>query len=85
VLVAPRGLDALAGEKTVHRVFVDTKDTTDAHRVEPALVDQAPNGLRMNTEPAGDLTDAVETVGLGFDGRHDSSAKAFNTPRSLMP
>jgi hypothetical protein len=85
VLAAAGGLDALAGEETVHRVPMDTQDSTDAHGVEPALVDQASNGLRMNTEPACDLTDAVETVGLWFDGRHDSSAKAFNTPRTLMP
>jgi hypothetical protein len=77
VLVAPGWLDALAGEKTVYRMLVDAKHTTDAHGIEPALVDQAPNGLRMDTKPACDLTDAVETVGLWFDRRHDCSAKAL--------
>jgi hypothetical protein len=75
----------LAGEKTVHGVLVDAKNATDAHGVEPALVNQAPNGLGMDTEPAGDLADAVEAVRLWFDRGHGSSAKAFNTPQSLMP
>jgi hypothetical protein len=75
----------LTGEKTVHRVLVYAKDAADAHGVEPPFVDQASDGLGMDTEPACDLADAVETVGLWFDRRHDSSAKAFNTPRSVMP
>jgi hypothetical protein len=66
-------------------MLVDAKNASDAHGVEPALVDQASNGLGMNPEPACDLADAVEAIGLWFDRGHGSSAKAFNTPQSLMP
>lgn len=51
-------------------MLVDAKDTTDAHGIEPALMDQASNGLRMDPEPACDLTDAVETLGLWFERGH---------------
>jgi len=63
---------------------VDAKHASDADGVESAFVDQASNGLRMDTEPAGDLADAVEAVRLGIDGRHDELRKLY-TPRTVAP
>src|SRR5881392_914906 len=40
-----RGLDALPRQEAVHGFLVDTQHAADAHGIEPAVVDQAPNRL----------------------------------------
>ena len=61
-----RGLHALPGQKLVDGFAVNAEHPADAHGVEPPVMDQAPNRLRMNAELIGDITNADETVGVGF-------------------
>ena len=59
-----RRLHALAREKPIDRVAVDAQHTSDAHGVEPAVVNQPPDRLGMDTELIGDVTDADEAFWL---------------------
>lgn len=68
-----RGLHALAREKAVDRFAVDAEDAPNAHGVEPAVVDQAPNRLGMHAELGRDLTDADQASGLSAYRRHNPS------------
>jgi phage gp46-like protein len=59
-----RRLHALAREKTLDRITMDAQDAPDAHRVEAAVVDQAPNCFRVDAELVGNVADADEAVRL---------------------
>jgi len=59
-----RGLYALPREEAVDCIAVHTQHPAHAHGIEPPVVNQAPNGFRMNAELVGDVTDADETVWL---------------------
>jgi hypothetical protein len=61
-----RGLHALPGKKLIDGFAVHAEHPSDAHGVEPPVMNQAPNRLRMNAELIGDITNADETVGIGF-------------------
>jgi hypothetical protein len=56
-----RGLDALTREKTIHGLAMDAQHATHTHGVEAAVVDQAPDRLRMDTQLVRDFTNADET------------------------
>jgi hypothetical protein len=55
-----RGLHALSREKAVDSLAVDTQHPPDAHRVEPPVVDQTADGLRMNAELIRHIANADE-------------------------
>ena len=59
-----RGLHALTRKEAVDRFSVYTQHPSDADGVEPAVVDQATNGLGMDAELVGDVTNADEAVRL---------------------
>jgi hypothetical protein len=72
LLRGARRLDALPREKAVDGLLVHAEDTTHADRVETSIVNQAADRLGMDAELSGDLADAIESVRLGVDRRHDS-------------
>jgi hypothetical protein len=45
-----RGLHALPRQKAVDRFAMDAQDAADAHCIEPTVVDQPPDRLRMHAE-----------------------------------
>src|SRR5690242_21356507 len=55
-----RRLDPLTREEALDGVLVDAEDAAHADGVEPAVVDQAADGLRVNTELTRDLANAVQ-------------------------
>jgi hypothetical protein len=59
---------------------IDAQDATHAHRVEAAVVDQAPDRLGMNTEPIGDIANAVERPGVDVR-RHTCNLTQPQAPR----
>ncbi len=59
-----RGLHALPREKVVDGVAVNAQDTSDADSVQPAVMNQAANGLGVNAKLVGDLANADEAVRL---------------------
>jgi hypothetical protein len=59
-----RRLHALAREKAVDRLTVNAQDSSHAHGVEPAVVNQPPNRFGMDAELVGNVTNADEAVGL---------------------
>src|SRR5438067_2159290 len=65
-----RRLDALACEKAIDSFAVHTQHPPDADGVEPPVVDQAPNRLRMNAELVGDIANADQAFGLMLRRRH---------------
>jgi hypothetical protein len=69
-LVARR-LDSLARQKAVDGLPVNAENATDANGVQAAVVDEPADRLRVDAELTRDLADAVESVGLGVDGRHE--------------
>jgi hypothetical protein len=56
-----RGLDALTGEKAIDSFSVDAEHATHTYGVEAAVVDQATDRFRMDTQLVGDFTNADET------------------------
>jgi hypothetical protein len=65
-----RGLHALAREKAVDRLTVDAEHASNPHRIEPAVVDQAPNGLGVDSELVRNLADTHQAW-FSTDGRHN--------------
>jgi hypothetical protein len=65
-----RRLHALPREKAVDRLAVHAKDAADADRVEPTVVDQPPDRLRVHTELIRYLANADEP-GLSICSRQD--------------
>jgi hypothetical protein len=65
-----RRLDALPRKKAVDRLTMNAEDAADAHGIEPAVVDQPPDGLRMHAKLIRHLANADEP-GLSAYGRHD--------------
>jgi hypothetical protein len=63
-----RGLDALAREELVDRFSVDAQHATDANRVEPTVVNQAPDRLGVDAKLVRDFTNADEVVRLLSSG-----------------
>lgn len=59
-----RGLHALAREKLIDRAAVNAQHAADAHGVEPAIVNQPPDRLGVDTELIGDVANADEAFGL---------------------
>jgi hypothetical protein len=57
-------------EKTIDRIPVDAEDATDTHCIESAVVDQAPDRLRVHAELVRDFAHADEP-GFSPCGRHD--------------
>jgi hypothetical protein len=57
-----RGLHALTREEAVDCFAVHTQNAADADGIEPAVVDEAPNRLRMDAELIGDVANADEVV-----------------------
>lgn len=55
-------LDALARDEAGERLRIDPEHVADAHGVEPAVVDQPPDRLRMDAERVGDLAHAVQIL-----------------------
>src|SRR5205814_4396524 len=72
LLVVARRLDALPCGKGVDGLLMHTQDAADPNGIEPPVVDQPADRLRMDAELPGDLADAVEHVRLRIDRRHDS-------------
>src|SRR6266496_1919710 len=68
-----RRLHALAREKGVNCLAVDPQDPPDSYGVEPSVVDQAADRLRMHAELRGHFSDADESR-LSVYGRHNPSA-----------
>jgi hypothetical protein len=64
-----RGLHALAREEAVDRLSMNSEYTSNPHCVEPAVVDETPNGLRMDAELVRNLSDADEGW-FSAGGRH---------------
>jgi hypothetical protein len=62
-----RRLDALAREESLDGVLLDPEDAADAHRVEPTIVDQTADRLRVDAELTSDLTHAVEPARVWVD------------------
>jgi hypothetical protein len=59
-----RGLDALAREEVVDGFAMNAQHTPDAHRVEPPVVNQAPDRLGVHAELIRDFTNADESIRL---------------------
>jgi len=55
----------LPREKAVDSFAVDAQHTADAHCIEPAVVNQAPNRLRVDAELLRDVANADE-IRLSF-------------------
>jgi hypothetical protein len=55
------------------------QDAADAHGVEPAVVDQTTNRLRMNPELSGDVSHTDQTTGFSAYRRHNRS-QPFQVP-----
>src|SRR6266516_430945 len=60
---------------------MDTEDAADADGVEQAVVDQAPNCLRVDAQLISDVADADQTTGFFADRRHNSDG-ALQVQRS---
>jgi hypothetical protein len=73
----------VAREKAVERVAVDAQDATDANRLEPPVVDEATDGLRMDAEAARNLADAVEAL-IRVDGPHGPDQPSHAEAASAM-
>ena len=56
--VKERSLHTLAREKPVDRFAMNAQHTADADGVEPTVVNQTPDRLRVDAELVGDLTNA---------------------------
>jgi len=56
-----RGLHTLKREKAIDRVTMNAQHAAHAHSVQTAVVNQAPDRLRMDAELVRDLTNADET------------------------
>ena len=65
-----RGLDTLPRKKAVDRAAMNAEDTADTHRIEPAVVDQSPDGLRMHAQLVRHFANADEPW-LSACRRHD--------------
>jgi hypothetical protein len=65
-----RGLHALAREKAVDGLPVNSEHASNPHRVEPAVVDQPPNCLGVDTELVRNLADTHQAW-FSTDGRHN--------------
>src|SRR5919198_661311 len=65
-----RRLHALTREKAVDRITMHTENATDTDRVEPAVVNQPADRLRMDAELIGDVPNADEVVRLMIRSRH---------------
>jgi hypothetical protein len=66
-----RRLDALPREEAVDCLAVYAQHASDSHRVETAVMDQAPNRLGMHAELRRNLADADQTLRLSTYGRHN--------------
>ena len=75
-----RRFDALPREKPVDRVAMDAEDAADAHRGEPAVVDQPPDGLWVHAQLIRYLANADEP-GLSAC-RRQNPCKALQVLRS---
>jgi len=53
-----RRLDALAREEVVDGFSMNAEDAADTHRVQPPVVDQPPDRLRMHPELIRNLANA---------------------------
>jgi hypothetical protein len=53
-----RRLHALAREEAVDGFSMDAEDATDTHRIQPPVVDQPPDRLRMHPELIRNLANA---------------------------
>jgi hypothetical protein len=65
-----RGLHALTREKAVDGLTVNSQHPSNPHSVEPAVVDQTPDGLGMDTELVRNLPDTHEAW-FATGGRHN--------------
>jgi hypothetical protein len=65
-----RRLDALPRKKAVNGLTMNAEDAADAHGIEPAIVDQPPDGLRVHAKLIRHLANADEP-GLSAYRRHD--------------
>jgi hypothetical protein len=83
-----RGLHALAREKTIDSLAMNTQHTADTHGVETAVVDEAPDRLGMHAELVRDLANADET-GISACRRHAARKPSAGRPappaRALGP
>ena len=70
-----RRLDALARKEAIYRFPMDPEHSPDANRVEPAVVNQPPDCLRMHAELIGDLTDADQAALFWPYRRHNPCAE----------
>jgi len=71
-----RRLDALAREEAIYRFPMDPEHSPDANRVEPAVVNQPPDRLRMHAELIRDLTDADQAALFWAYRRHNPYAES---------
>ena len=67
-----RRLHALAHEEMVERRAVHAEDAADTNSVQPPVVNQATDRLRMDAELLCDVADADESFGLVLRSRHAS-------------
>lgn len=59
---------------------MDAENASDADRVEPPVVDQPPDRLRMDAQLVRNLTDTDKPPGIAAYGRHNSS-EALQVPQ----
>jgi hypothetical protein len=78
-----RGLHALPRQKAIDGLPVHAKDAPHANGIQPAVVNQPPDRLRMHAELVRDLTDTDEATGLWTYGRHNPSAEDSQVSSSL--
>jgi len=83
-----RGFHALPRKKAVDGVAMNTQDAPNANGVEPPVMNQSSNRLRMNAELVCDITNADEAVGLLLRRWHCaptySSSRLIASPNSCV-
>jgi len=71
----------LARKKALDGAAMNPENAADADRVEPAVVDQSPNCLRVDAELRRDVADADQSFGF-FAYRGHNSREALQVQRS---
>ena len=79
-----RRLHALAREKAVDPVAMNTEDAADAHRIEPAAVDQPPDGFGVHASQSLSGLPLTRREVIGARAQRDILPRLFLLPR-LFP
>jgi hypothetical protein len=71
-----RRLHALSRKKAVDRLAVNAEDTADAHRIEPPVVNQPPDRLRVDAELIRYVANAYEPGFFAWSRHHGGRSLA---------